>query len=136
MPGPSHIGNYNSTAPFDPCGVVPGWTGSGASSPDARPGRTEGVEGVFRDVCDYAASEVEYAGATAGRGCGRAGVTEVWGEGRGEVRMEGDWDFSSCEGGAIVFRLLACAWGSGCVWWENWFDGAKDAQDGCRVGCL
>lgn len=69
-PGPSHTGNYNPTAPFDPCSVVPGWTGSGASSPDARLGRTERVESVFRDACDYAASGVEYAGATAGRGCG------------------------------------------------------------------
>ena len=112
-----------------------GWTGSGASSPDARPGQTEGVEGVFRDVCDYSASGVEYAGATAGRGCGRAGVTEVWG-GRGEVTMGGDWDFSSCEGGVMVFRLLACAWGSGGMWRECWPGRANDARDGCRVGCL
>lgn len=71
-----------------------------------RLGRTEGVEGGFRDACDYAASGVEYAGAMAGRGCGRAGVMEVRGGGRGEVRMgEGDWDFSRRDG----FRLLACA---------------------------
>lgn len=75
--------------------MVLGWTGSGASSPDARLGRTEGVESVFRDACDYAAGGVKYAGATAGRGCGRAGVTEVWGGGGGEVRMGGELGFQS-----------------------------------------
>lgn len=99
--------------------MVPGWTGSGASSPDAPPGRTERAESVFRDACDYAASGVGYAGATAGRGYGRAGVTEVWGGGCGEVRMGGDWDFSRRDGYLSAGLCLGewwCVVGK-LVWW-------------------